>query len=1296
MSGSLQVEKLNGDNYSSWAVHMKSLLITMDYWSVVEEMCPVAGTSEEKASWKALDMKALATITLSIKPSELIHIKKCKSAKDAWNTLSNIYVGKNPARKVTLFKRLVRFRIQDGISFAQQLNEFCNLVDSLREIDIKIPEDFVSIVLLCSLPEEYESFRIAMESRDVLPPIDTLKVKILEESHRREEKPHMDEEHVFAANYKNKAYHKNRKGNNTKESDENRRNNIKCYACGKRGHIRSQCKKYNNNAAVMSAGDFNFCSAENMWIVDSGASSHMSGDKTLFSSLKEHKQKITLASGDCMYAEGIGDVHVKSEFTDITLTNVLFVPKLSANFISVYKMIEHGNKVNFSKEKVIATTTLGGILFKAVANAGMFLVELVRMERLMMAKKNDDSVLWHKRYGHLNANDMQKLLNGGLVRGMFFEAKDIENLSCTTCSMCKITSQPFTSYGNSFSKHPLELVHTDICGPMRVRSEGGSRYFISFIDDFSRFITVYFLKRKSDALQVFKRYKSNVEKQTGYVLKTLRSDNGTEYLNNDFQMFLKSEGINHQTTVVYTPQQNGIAERANRTLMEMARCLLLDSGLPQSIWSEALNTSVYIRNRCPTKVLQNKTPYECWYGRKPSVAHLRTFGCDVVALNKRKGKSKLLPKGEQLTFVGYAHQTKGYRLYNRNLKTITIARDVKFFENSFSNFGIGDDGESESNDDWFVVDIGADKEQNKNVNTADPVIEDDMETSVDESDDGESGQKRKRGRPKVNRTGRRGRPRKLRVVEAASNALLNYAYFDEEDPKSIAEAMQSKNAERWKEAMHAEYDCLQKKKTWKLVEKPTNRNIVGCKWVFVTKRNQNGEVEKYKARLVAQGFSQKPQIDYTETYSPVIRMSAVRMLFAVAAQKGYLLNHIDIVSAYLNGELEEEVFMRQPQMFVDTNYPDRVCKLNKSLYGLKQAGRDWNKKLNDVLVNIGFERCKSDNCLYVKNKDQDLVLVAVYVDDLLLCCSSEEIMKGVVRELNKYVDAVDRGPAKYYLGIQIERDGLRGKISIHQEKYVNELLEKWQMTECKPTSTPSMNGMVLEKCSKENCCGYDVNKYQSLIGALNYLSVYSRPDITHIVSKLAQFNSHPEKEHFIAAKHVLRYLKGKPKGTLTYDKNNNGLVLYTDADWGSDVSDRKSYSGFVIFMSGGPVAWESQNQSFVSLSSMEAEYVAMCQGTKEIVYQRSLLREIGLEEYVRVATVLNCDNQSAQFLVQNPVAHKRSKHIDIRYHYIREKFDNKEITIQYVASEENVADLFTKCLSKVKHNKFCNMLFEIF
>lgn len=1324
-----QVEKLNGENYAVWSVQMKSLLVTLDYWHVIENLCSITATAEQKAAWMSDDKKALATITLCVKPSELLALKTCVSAKGAWLKLSEIYRAKGPARKVNLFKRLVRFQFQHNQSYSSQVNSFCTIAESLKEIDVSIPDDILSIMLLCSLPEDMDNFVVAIESRDDLPKVDSLKMKIFEEEERRKGKVSEGEQVVYALDNK-----KFKRQSTRKYWDKKNNNNIKCYGCGKRGHVRAQCKNSSNNSAssevVFGSYGSNSSGNSKQWILDSGASSHICNNKGEFSSYREQPQKVILASGESVSAKGIGNVRIKSAHADIILTEVLFVPELTSNFLSVGKIICNGNSVKFTENKACAYTKRGNLIFVAEKSYGIFVAKFNQNEYAYMnCEKSNDFDLWHRRYGHLNARDLCALSSNEMVRGL--EVKMPKDFSCLTCALCKISCKPFNSYRTVLSKSKLEIIHTDICGPMRNVSQGGSVYFITFIDDYTRYMSTYFLKQKSEALSVFKEFKLKAENETGCKVKILRSDNGREYLSSEFDLFLKQNGIVHQTTVAYTPQQNGIAERANRTLVEMGRCMLEESKLPKSLWSEAVNTATYLRNRAPTKVLQGKTPYECWFGWKPSVSHLKAFGCDAVALQKQKNLSKFMPKGRKLIFVGYSNQSKAYRLYDSQRRAIVISRDVKFFENSLTEKSssqstptlasgneyfttpvvVSEDGHArEHSQDIVSADVNQnnqpqciDGESNAMLPSAAGVggaVNDECaehsvnDTDVSTSEEAEETNvvgKRKRGRPKINRTGNVGRPRKLFVVEDSTvPEVLNSIVSD---PISVREAIESANKEKWREAMKSEYDSLIKNETWDLVDRPDGKNIIGNKWVFSTKRRCDGSVEKYKARLVAQGCFQKRNIDYHETYAPVVRHSTIRLILAIAVQYKLLVNHIDIVSAYLNSTLNEEIYMYQPEMFVQKDQQNKVCKLKKSLYGLKQAGREWNKKFNEILCGIGFRKCLSDNCVYIMKKNEEFIIVALYVDDLMLACSNQSTMSEIIEQLKCFVDVVDRGPISFYLGMEIERDGLRGPITVHQRKYTAELLKAWNMTECKPSSTPFPSGTELEKCTSENCKEiYDVKTYQSLIGGLMYLAVISRPDILHTLSKLSQFNNHPHKQHFIAAKHILRYLKYTANANFTYSRMEKTLSCFTDSDWGSNIVDRKSYSGYIVFLAGGPIAWESKKQNSVSLSSTEAEYVAMCEGAKEIIFYRHLLTELRLTEYCNVATVINSDNQGAEFLVRNPVTKKRSKHIDIKYHYLREKYESNDIDIIYVPSAENVADLLTKCLPKSKHMNCCKLL----
>lgn len=1344
MSGSaMQIDKLDGENFSSWSVQMRSLLVTLDHWHVIESVKDENLSASDKAAWEKTDSKALAMLTLCVKPSELIHLKGCTTSKAAWETLNSTYKGKGPARKVKLFKQLVRFQFKAREKLSNQINEFCSIVDALNEIDVQIPSDLVSILLLCSLPDEMENFVVAIESRDSLPSLSQLKIKIFEEEHRRGDKYELNEQ-VFTI--KHKVQKKSQQSTSNNNEKRNRRI-IKCYGCGMRGHVRSQCRKESSNQAHSNAVVLSACIQNqrerniNNWILDSGASSHMCSNKKLFSSLKKHSQKVFMASGDNVETSGIGHVTLKSEYTEITLTNVLYVPDLNSNFLSVSKIINNGFCVKFTDNKAFVNSKENKLIFVACLQNGIYSTEMRSVhETAYNACPETDFITWHKRFGHLNVRDLHNMSKKEMVRHL--SVNEVKNYECITCAMCKITAKPFNKYNKLFTSSVLDVVHSDICGPFRVASQGGSVYVITFIDDFSRYITTYFLKKKSDAYSVLKEFVATSEKQTGKKLKCIRTDNGREYVNAGLDNYFKENGIIHQRTASYTPQQNGVAERANRTLIEMARCMLEESRLPQYLWSEAVNTATYIRNRSSTKLLKDKTPYECWFGYKPSVSHMRVFGCDVVALLKQPGRSKLAPKGIKLSFVGYATHTKGYRLYDKNNRSIVISRDVTFFENIFSasechtskyqatnsdvvfypdsyrdltnesltegNVGahdsdFNDDDDDKGTNDDAGPDVFEDAEDDDVFDAVDDAVDDaalddddeifsneakDDNGRVSGKEDGTS--KSVRGRPRILRTGNPGRPRK---VSACRRDVVNKLQLLDRDPITVKEALESDNVENWKNAMLKEYSSLVENRTWSLVVPPKHRNVIGCKWVFTTKRDADGAVEKYKARLVAQGCFQKRNVDYFETFAPVIRHPTIRLILAIGVQKRLLIHHVDIAAAYLNGNLEEEVFMHQPDEFIDQSHPEKVCKLNRSIYGLKQAGRDWNRKINSILISIGFKRCKTDGCVYVLQKQEEVNIIGLYVDDLIIACSTQATLANIIRNLNRHVEAIDRGPIKFYLGMEIERDEPRGRIIVHQRRYVENLLIKWGMENCKPAFTPLASGTVLDKCSKEDCNVASTTLYQSLMGALNYLATISRPDLAHVISKLSQFNTHPHQEHFVAAKHVLRYLRNNSKVCLKFN-NNDGLLCYTDADWGSDTTDRRSYSGYVVYFGGGPIAWESKKQNVTALSTMEAEYIAMCQGTKEVVFQRSLLMEMGFMSPDENATTLFCDNQGASFFAKNDVTHKRSKHIDIKYHYLKENCSKNTISIQYIPSNNNVADIFTKCLNKNKHIELVKNLFK--
>ncbi|GJU62276.1 retrovirus-related pol polyprotein from transposon TNT 1-94 [Tanacetum coccineum] len=464
---------------------------------------------------------------------------------------------------------------------------------------------------------------------------------------------------------------------------------------------------------------------------------------------------------------------------------------------------------------------------------------------------------------------------------------------CKGYELGKSRRLPFSKAGVTRATQKLEIMHSDICGPMSTTSWSGNKYFVLFIDDYTRMCWVYFLSSKASIFSIFKSFKKLVEVQSGSTLRFLRTDNGGEYTSNEFEDFLRQQGVIHQVTVPYSPQQNGVSERKNRTVMEMARSMLYEKKLPKTFWAEAVATSVYLLNRLATKAVSGKTPIEAWSGIKPSIQHLKVFGSISYYHIPDIKRSKLDAKARKGIFVGYATESKGYRIYDLTDSKIVISRDVTFDEGAYWDWNMD---EVKRHEDTFLNETYHDK-----VDIPEFDIEDTSDTDVL-------------------------RTRRLVDVYESCNSII--------EPESYMDA--SKHSE-WIDAMKAELEMIKKNNTWKLVDLPKGKNAIGVKWIYKTKFQPDGSIYKHKARLVVKGYSQVAGVDFGDTFAPVARHDTIKLLIAIAAQRNWKIHHLDVKSAFLNGELEEEIYVKQPEGFEVVGQEEKVYRLYKALYGLKQA-----------------------------------------------------------------------------------------------------------------------------------------------------------------------------------------------------------------------------------------------------------------------------------------------------------------------------------------------------------------------
>ncbi|KAK2403542.1 putative mitochondrial protein [Trifolium repens] len=833
------------------------------------------------------------------------------------------------------------------------------------------------------------------------------------------------------------------------------------------------------------------------------------------------------------------------------------------------------------------------------------------------------------------------------------------------------------------SNEVLNVVHSNICGPIDVLSTGGNKYFLTFVDEFSRMTWLYHIKVKSEAFDVFKKFKALVEKQSGKSIKVLRTDGGGEYTSTEFENYCKEKGIIHEVTAPYTPQHNGLAERRNRSILNMARSMVKQKQLPKRFWGEAVSTAVYILNRSPTKRLVDKVPEEVWSKVKPSVSHLKVFGSLCYKHIPDVKRKKLDDKSEAMILVGY-HRTGAYRLYNPITDKVEISRDVKVIENDNWDWK-----QKSASKKAYEVDLDDDSAQNnepatfvnENHGTG---LDEDMHTSSDDDD------RTLPTRPQRNIQ----MPRRLADCEIAPDNVVNnegeivhYAMLADTEPLDVKAALKSKV---WKEAMNEELRSIEKNKTWDLCNLPSDKKAIDVKWVYKAKQNPEGKIIKYKARLVAKGFLQRQGLDYDEVFSPVARHETIRLVIALACSRRWPLFHLDVKSAFLNGPLEEDVYVKQPPGFELKGKEDKALKLHKALYGLKQAPRAWNKRIDNFLVMQGFRKCSVEYGVYVKKSDdKHMLIICLYVDDLLVTGSSLVEIKNFKSQMQSEFEMTDLGKLTYFLGMELLKTS--GGIVLHQAKYAKEILRKFEMVDCNSSVTPADTKVKIE--DDDTSEAVDSTMFRQLVGSLRYLC-QSRPDISYAVGYISRFMSKPLKSHFLAAKRILRYINGTVHYGVLFPYSSNRetleLVGFSDADWCGDKIERKSTSGYLFKFQGAPVSWCSKKQSVIALSSCEAEYVAGSLASCQANWLQSLLSEMSIIEDITV--VLNLDNKSAINLAKNPISHGKSKHIETRFDFLRDQVSKGKLKLEFCSSEDQQADIMTKA---VKRDQFLKLRREI-
>ncbi|KAJ4776116.1 hypothetical protein LUZ62_060373 [Rhynchospora pubera] len=1397
--------KLTHDNYLMWKAQVLPLIHGHNLTPFLSASSPnptfynSGGQVEfnpSYLSWNRQDQLLLGWLRSSLSESVQAHVVSCSSTSSLWSTLQQQYAFTSRAKLMELKRQLQN--ISKGSNtcsvFLQQVRR---LSDELSFIGTPVSDDDLVLTVINGLGPEFNSFVAAITTsnrHDILTfselqgfllsheallnsqnaSATSLPSAFYSNSHRGNQKGKQGQQVQRAPFIQPVSYNKGpilpppqpnstgpsnfqSKNSGAKEnSSASSAQTSVCQICKKPNHSAKFCRfRYTPDPLYQQRmSSFQAYTAQpststptNEWILDSGASHHVTNDINNLSTFFNYTGSDNLQIGD---GSGLSIDHIG--IASITLSNITFqlrdtlhVPNFFRNLISLSKLIRDNPSliVMFSFGCCCFKDPLTNkILLEVPSSHGLYHIQTSspcpKLPQALFGVRTTASI-WHDRFGHPSHSTTLKIL-----KDFALPCSSFSLAHCHDCIVAKSHKLPFTSSISSTSS-PLEIVYSDVWGPSPFVSNNGFRYYIIFVDDFSRFTWIFFMANKSEVSTIFTRFKAQVENLFSCSIKTLRTDGGTEYkpIANTFPQIV------HQMTCPYTPEQNGVSERKHRHIVELSIAIMSRACIPNSFWDEIFSSVVYLINRLSN--CNDNIPYSLLYNKQPDYSSLRILGCLCFPYTRPYNKNKLEPRALPCVFLGYATLQKGFRCLHLPTNKIYISRHVVFDETQFPfkndpqcipmSSPISDSGQSNFSlvllrkmqsrvpstnlplDTHFsdvsnarvVQTTSADSTPTRVADSTPTRVADSTPTRVVASTSVRVAEPisgcvdyHLSAAPTADQNSNSAAQESDRIPPTAitQNQTMRSTSSTDKPPITSIHKMTTRSKDHtrkpkyypdhvaylssiekepttfnkanhlpvWREAMQTEINALALNKTWTLVTPPTDARVIGCKWVYKIKRRSDGSIERYKARLVAKGYHQQEGVDYFDTFSPVVRPTTIRVVLSLAVSHQWPIRQLDVNNAFLHGDLTERVYMDQPPGFIDNSKPNHVCLLSKSLYGLKQSPRAWFNKLRSTLLDFHFHESQYDPSLFISHANNHITIILVYVDDILITGSSISFISKFIDLLHTRFSLKDLGSIHFFLGIELS--SFSNGLHLSQSKYILDILSRANMANAKPAPTPMATTPPLFQ--NDSSLFDDPSQYRSVVGALQYATL-TRPDISYAVNRVSQFMHKPTINHWAATKRILRYLCGTLGFGLTFHSNSPPQInAYCDADWAGCPDDRRSTTGFAIYLGNNLVSWSAKKQPTVSRSSTEAEYRSLAVTCAEILWLQYLLREMHMP--VHDSPVLWCDNIGATFLASNPIFHARTKHIEIDYHFVRERVANKELQVKFLSSQDQIADVLTKPL----------------
>lgn len=1137
MSHSANITKLNGTNYQGWKFQVTRVLASRRVIDVVTKEVDV---ELEENKYKDIDAQEILSGSIDIKL--ISKLGNCTTAYSIWKRLSNMYEMRGECNLSALYNNFSRMTMGQNEEMTTYIGRMEEAATQLRDLGETISDKMTVALLIGGLSSKYNGFARAWNSTPIAErTLDHLIDRLIQDDAqlRLRESPKTSQGSAALIVKKTAPKMKKRL---SPEDFADMLSKSTCWKCGNTGHWSKKCSNSNSQAGASKKGSKKSevalmarSSGEegNPWFADSGASSHMSNNRSMFFYYVPFSHPKLITVGDSSTLKAVGSGSIRLTRTDlpgtIQLTEVLYVPDLAANLFSVGAASRRVACTTFKLTECTVCWNNEVVAKGKLDNeSGLFKLNIDPVVQTALMMKEERSLeQWHQALGHIGKHQILK--SAEKVDGL--KISDYQkDFTCGKCPQGKGVQASHPSSLREAATAVGERVHADLVGPMSP-SLAGSKYFLLFTDEASTYRVAYFLKTKDEVPAKLQEYFSLIESESGHRMRCLLSDNGSEFVNSSVRTTLNVEHAQHITSVPYTPEQNGVAERSNRTVIESARTILNSSGLPDFLWTEAVNTSVYILNRVSSCRTKEVSPFEMWFGRRPTVAHIHDFGRPIQVLQKPRQGPKFSSKTTDAYLVGFTQRTNSYRCYLPDKMEIKIMCDVIFAPHSSSTTTGNVDPSAACHEDIavlptkaqlttntraiehnqqgespskpldstteFVNDIGYDQLSDRShtsLCSPSPTNKDTVSTPVQTShsvdcrpvitlpsssqthdhnlaipsgiqserrtmislpdpapnqsdnllygrdDTGGSFQSSTPPprafeeqtavaetvdtRPRITLPTLReeinkstfSTPGRLTNIRQSKGGMSGLFGLIASEPSTYAHAVNGIDGKFWKIAIQEELDSLRDNNTWRVDDLPPGKKALTARWVFKTKMFANGEIDKHKARLVARGFEQRPGVDFLDTYAPVARYDTIRLLFALIVHLRYTTIQFDVATAFLNGELLEEIFLQPPEGVECP--PGKVLRLHKSIYGLKQSPKCWHSKFESVLEKFGLRSTYADPCLFSGRFREKQILMIIYVDDGI-AAAEDDVLVQLINSIGKQlkIRIVD---TNYFIGFEIE------------------------------------------------------------------------------------------------------------------------------------------------------------------------------------------------------------------------------------------------------------------------------------